>query len=128
MAILISAIGKCLLKLDSYLSLIFQVPILKEGAHETRTANDSAVRVPCPASFNEVLVASGTSNSVPDASFDELTPLPEFSSQFSQFSRLDNSQIVVADEADDFVPQGKTEIIKFVSINLMVQCRIRRVL
>ena len=104
---------------------------MSEGAHETRTANDSAVRVPCPASFNEVVVASGTSSSVPDlsnASFDELTPLPEFSSQFSQFSCLDNSQIVVADEADDFVPQGKTEIIIFVSINLMVQCRIRRVL
>ena len=84
---------------------------MKEGAHETQTAKVSAVRVPCPASFNEVLVASGTSNSVPDlsnASFDELTPLPEFSSQFSQFSCLDNSQIVVADEADDFVPQGKT--------------------
>jgi hypothetical protein len=79
------------------------------GAHETLIADHSAVRVSCPTSIDASIDNSAglfAVQSPPESLTNlDLTPLPGFASNLSQFSDLNSSQVIEG-RVDDFVPHG----------------------
>ena len=78
---------------------------MKLDAHETLSAENSAVRVSCPTSIEDgIKNFAGVANPFGSLNNLNLTPLPEFSANLSQF---DSTQVIDG-PVNDFVPKGMT--------------------
>ena len=80
------------------------------GAHETLSTDHSALRVSCPTNFESTVGVSAVQSPLESLNNWNLTPLPAFKANLSQFSDVDSSQVING-PVQDFVPNGMTKII-----------------
>ena len=80
------------------------------GAHETLSTDHSALRVSCPTNFESTVGVSAVQSPLESLNNWNLTPLPAFKANLSQFSDVDSSHVIDG-PVQDFVPNGMTKII-----------------